>query len=272
MTFEVVDDVALALDAGRLAASSVTLTVTGRLGPLVEFHFLRRAAEARYRGIQIEANEISRLLDAAFAGRTTGTTRGAVAGFLPLAKRQPETDDPLWIRWSLTAQHAARRAGVAPKLAQSLIGALNELEDNVHMHSGAPATGIAGFAVTEEAFEVVVADAGIGILESLRQAPDVAGLTDGGEALRLALSDGISRFGRGQGRGYGFATMFTALAGHEAALRFRSGDHALTIVGTGPTLAHAVISQKAALPGFIVSILCPARGGSGPARPFNRPS
>ena len=276
MTFEVVDDVALALHSGRLDATSpVTLLVAERLGPLVEFLYLRQARADRYRCVEVPPTELSRAADAALTGRrVSGTAYGSATGFLPLARRQPHaTDQSQWEHWCLRTQQAAERSGVPKTLAQSLIAALQELEDNVHVHSGAPATAIVGYVATDSSFEFVVADGGIGVLQSLRQAPEFAGLTDGGEALRLALSDGISRFGRASDRGYGFRSLFTALAGHDGALRFRSGDHALTIAGAGPTLALATISQKAPLAGFIVSVLCPSgMGRTGGSRPGARTS
>ena len=72
MTFDVVDDVALALSSGRLDSNSpVSLLVTERLGPLVEFLFLRKAEEDRYRYVEVQPTDLSVLADAALTGHVS---------------------------------------------------------------------------------------------------------------------------------------------------------------------------------------------------------
>jgi hypothetical protein len=84
-------------------------------------------------------------------------------------------------------------------------------------------TGFVAFRAIPEAFEFVVADRDIGILNSLKTAAEYAHLTDHGHALRLALSEGCSRHGTAAGRGMGFRPLFIGLANLHAGLRFRSG-------------------------------------------------
>jgi hypothetical protein len=69
--------------------------------------------------------------------------------------------------------------------------------------------------------------------------PQHAALGDHSKALQSALTDGISRFGSDTGRGHGFRPIFLGLANLRGSLRFRSGDHALVIDGTSPSLMTA---------------------------------
>ena len=57
--------------------------------------------------------------------------------------------------------------------------------------------------------------------------------------------------------GYGIGTLFKALAHDAGDLRFRSGDHAMSIRGDRPSLTGRVeIVQKAWLDGLVVSVRC----------------
>src|SRR5262249_1636164 len=136
------------------------------------------------------------------------------------------------------------------------VAAAREFVCNIFEHSGSPSTGIAAYAANSNEFELVLADRGIGVLESLRTSPEFQGLRDSGEALQAAMTDGVSRYGANSGHGLGFRPLFRGLLNLSSSLRFRSGDHALTINGLGPTLAQARIRQKVQLQGFVISILC----------------
>ena len=73
----------------------------------------------------------------------------------------------------------------------------------------------------------------------------------------MALTDGESCLGRGAGRGRGFRQVFLSLAELNGRLRFRSGDHALTIDGTSPELSRARVAQLGIdFSGFLVSVVC----------------
>jgi hypothetical protein len=139
-----------------------------------------------------------------------------------------------------------------------MVAAIREMEDNVREHSGAVETGYVAFHSAPGTFEFVVADHGVGVLATLRGAPEYKNLTDHGEALRLTLQEGASRYGFGEGRGYGFRPLFTGLANRQAALRFRSGEASLTIDGLSPTLPKAQLAMKASLDGLFISVTCKA--------------
>ena len=169
-------------------------------------------------------------------------------------EKDEEPDD--WFDFCQSMQKAAIVAGFPRKNAQELVAATRELVSNIFDHSGASRSGIAGYSVINNELEIVVADRGIGVLDSLRTSPEFHSLRDSGEALEAALTDGTSRFGRASGHGGGFRDLFRGLLNLSSALRFRSGDHALSISGTSPGLAAGRISQKVQLPGFVVSISC----------------
>ena len=67
---------------------------------------------------------------------------------------------------------------------------------------------------------------------------------------------GTSRFGSGSRRGHGFRPIFVGLANLRGSLRFRTGDHALVIDGTSPSLATAQLAQKPFIDSFFASVRC----------------
>ncbi|QEX15870.1 hypothetical protein FRZ44_11580 [Hypericibacter terrae] len=167
-----------------------------------------------------------------------------------------EADDLQRNRFLMAARAAAEAAGLAKPIAQSLAAALRELESNIHEHSARAASGILAFQARPPLFEFVVADSGVGVLATLRDDKEFANLTDHGLAMRAALQDNVSRYGRGSGRGNGFRDLFLGLAHLNADLRFRSGDHALLISGPQAELKTARLSQKAQFQGFLAAARC----------------
>jgi hypothetical protein len=159
----------------------------------------------------------------------------------------------------MAAQRAARAIAKLPGHTPAhLAAAMEEMEGNIHDHAEAPETGVLAFRAASGVFEFVVADRGIGVLASLRSCPDYEGLQDHGRALNAALTDGTSRHGSNSGHGHGFRDMFIGLMNLQASLRFRSGDHALIMDGTSPTLATAQLAQKPMINGFFASVRCEA--------------
>ncbi len=154
-------------------------------------------------------------------------------------------------------QNAAEQAGFGRRVAPGLTGAFGEMADNAFRHSLRPLTAVAGYRWSEGIFEYVVADAGRGVLASLQSCHDYTDLQDSGDALRIALTEGESCLGRGAGRGRGFREVFLSLSNLNGCLRFRSGDHVLTIDGTSPDLSRAHLAQLGLeFDGFLVSVVC----------------
>lgn len=165
---------------------------------------------------------------------------------------------PRWAAFRKRFQDAAQRSGLSRAIAQGITGACDEMVSNSFEHSKRPNSSLVGYRWCSGEFEHVVADHGIGILDSLRKHSDYCDLHDMGTALRTALADGESRFGRRGTRGYGFHQVFLSMAQLDGFLRFRSGDQRLEIQGQGPDLASARMAQTSVYQGFLASIVCHA--------------
>lgn len=160
------------------------------------------------------------------------------------------------VAFSHAAQVAAEASGFPLAVARQLAACLGEMHSNILEHSGAPDTGLLAFSSSPNFFEFAVADSGMGVLDSLRACSAYANLNDHGEALRLAQTEGVSRFGMNTGRGMGFRPLFVGLANLAASIRFRSGSAALVIDGTNPATIPARIQQKPSIRGFMISVSC----------------
>jgi hypothetical protein len=112
------------------------------------------------------------------------------------------------------------------------------------------------FKASAGLFEFVVADWGVGVLRSLQSCPEFRALDSHARALELTLTDGVSRYGTSAGHGHGFRPLFTGLANLNGTLRFRSGDHALTVEGNNFGTIPWKLAQKVPIKGFCASISC----------------
>jgi hypothetical protein len=268
-TFDVADDLLWQASAGRLAGrGAITIGRSGQIGPLVELALATRATPTAYASVKVTPPFFKQVLQGLAAGQISGGGARDIAGVFPLVRNEPDGDDSRWHQWASHAENAAVASGLARGLVSGLMGALGELQENVYQHSGRPETGLMAYATVNGAFELVVADSGVGALASLRQNPEYSQLSNSGEALKVAVSDGASRHGRVSGRGYGIGQLFRALAHDAANLRFRSGDHALRLWGDAPSLSgHFEVAQKAWLDGMIITVRCaPSRDDGAQAR------
>ena len=263
-TFEAADDLLWQADAGRLPLlPPLTLVRSGFVGPLAELAIGRMATPEAYRGITIEPPFFHQIEHALANGTISGAGTSDLVGVFPLRRLDPSSGNAeslLWDQWAKHVENAAVATGVRRGLAAGLMGALGELQDNVFEHSGRPETGLVAYGAKTGTFEFVVADAGRGVLASLRENPEFTHLADCGAALRLAASDGASRHTSESGHGYGISQLFRALVHHNAELRFRSGDHALRIWGDAPSLTGQVeLVHRAWLDGLTVTVRCALR-------------
>jgi hypothetical protein len=220
----------LLIESGLLPCLAGTMTNPNGADP-----FIRAMIERRERWLSPEDNRM---------------------GFIRSVCSGPDTDAS-FTGFLMNAKRAARDVAMLPgDRPGRLVAAMVELENNIHEHSDAADTGVMAFRAVRGRFEFVVADLGVGVLTSLRRCPDYSTLSDHGDALRLALKDGTSRFGTDSDRGYGFRPIFIGLMNLTGFLRFRSGDHALVMDGTSPNLATAQLAQKPSMKGFFASIMC----------------
>lgn len=263
LTFRILDDLAIGVQRGRVTASSVLpMLSVNDIGPLIELFLYVRSDHPLVPSLEHlpqfkRVLALHQALEPSRRGRPVyldDERTGRSAGFLATAHRS-QGGLP-WDDFCLKARIAAGLAGLESTEARALVGALIEIEENVHLHSQRVADGIVGFSASPGRFEIVVGDSGIGVLNSLRSHPDYAALTDAGTALRLALENGHSRYGRNSGHGLGFNALFVGLAALNAELRFRSDDHALTISGAGPSLVSATTLQRPPVQGFMASVVC----------------
>ena len=257
LDYSAVDDLAFAAERGRLKADELRVVFAGRrLGPILELRHLAVAGNG-FGGLRYRWLDCEEFIDLDDALKTHGSRWSSPGdkrlGFL---RTVPTSSNSDWVAFAIDAKRAAVEAGLSDDWAAQMVGALGEFRSNIVEHSAATQTGLLTYRSTPGKFEFVASDRGIGLLATLREAPEYTALSDHGEALRLALSDGASRFGIQRGRGWGFRPLFTGLANRQATLRFRTGDAALAIDGTTPSLARAQIGRKARLEGFVISVEC----------------
>jgi hypothetical protein len=257
LTFNAVDELAFASTNGKVLRDTPAGSyLPGALGPLVEFLMLMsEGVLPNSSQAWLDSSNAADFLTAWHAGHRQWMNQHAHLGFIHTDGTATDRDVDL-TRFLMAAQRAARDTSQLPGTTPGqMAAAMRELEGNIQEHSNAPTTGFLVFRATNRVFEFVVADRGIGLLDSLRQRPIFAALQDHGRALELALTDGTSRYDDAR-RGHGFRPIFLGLANLQGFLRFRSGDHALVMDGTGPTLATAHVSQKPLLQGFLASVSC----------------
>ena len=257
--FAILDDLAFAAERGRLLDDSEIATcISQEIGPVVELasisqSYLLPTPQAAPWLMLDGLAPMVQALDNGIASWICPESR--LMGFLRTSTSFPQ-DEKLWTSFGISAQSAATSAGFPRSIARQLVAAMGELHSNIYEHSQASNTGVVAYRANSGSFEIVVSDNGIGVLESLRSGSDHRSLRDHGEALRLTLTNGISRYGSNSNRGFGFRPLFIGLANLNGTLRFRSGDHALLIDGQNPTLSTARPAQKSALKGFFASISC----------------
>ena len=260
LCFDFLDDLALASERGRVNPySHLKVRHTSRIGPLLELVSLARAGVLPLNALS--NCKVKEALSRAFLPNLLGKgayvkTGNFKIGFI-VTNRDPNVGEQAqWIAFCRRAQEAAEMSLPKP-IAQGLIGAMREIEENIHIHSERAHDGIVGFRGTPGEFEFTIVDSGVGVLESLRSSPEYQHLNDSGIAIKTAITDGESSLRHLElGRGYGFRDLFVGLANLNSNLRFRSGNHALTIDGATPTVITSRLSQKVEITGFLVNILC----------------
>jgi hypothetical protein len=258
LSFAVVDDLGFAAANGTLKGRKAPERYAPRsLGPLLELlhlhagHRLPDTILQDWLVVNGAASMIKALCQDQEAWISPVDRR---MGFIHAKRRDPDGDNR-FTAFLMDAQRAARDVtGLKGTTPGQLVAAMEELEGNIHEHSVAIESGRLAFRAAHDRFEFVVSDRGIGILRSLQRSPIYSSLLDHGKALEEAIKDGTSRFGNDGGRGYGFRPIFIGLTNLKGSLRFRSGDHALLMDGTSPSLTTAKLVQKPNIDGFLASI------------------
>ena len=160
-----------------------------------------------------------------------------------------------WNLFLLRFERAAKDYGFPAQAAARLYAALHAMTENAVIHADAPIGALVGYQAVDGTAQFCVGDVGIGVLASLRTCPEYSSLSLHNDAIKMALRNGTSRFGRGEG-GFGFRQVFKALAEQWGCLRFRSGEGCITMDGTGLDSDAGVESYPPPIPGFQVSVCC----------------
>jgi hypothetical protein len=261
-TFDAVDELGLGFAEGYFEADaplSARFAASG-IGPLIELHHLIDAGvlpDSVAQAVDLaELSEFSDRLRRDDPAWICG--RSGRFGIMRLGSVYGEDEVMRWTAFSIKAKAAAQQASFPAAIAGQLVGALKEMHSNIYEHSGHSQTGLVAFAARDGVFEVVVADQGMGVLQSLRSSAAYAALTSHTEALQLALQPGVSRLAEPL-RGHGFDRMFTGLMNLGSTLRFRSGSGAITIEGLEDAKLVPIACDRAPIPGFVVTVNCHAR-------------
>jgi hypothetical protein len=257
LTFTAVDGLGFAAAKGRLASLRPKTLVAADIGPLVELIHLARdgALPSLERATSIALSQV-----ADFYGALQENRRYWICsitkqlGFFHTINRDEDVSN--LVNFGQASQRAAINAGLPKQVARQLAAAIMEMLDNIYLHSGSSETGFAAFQARPGYFEFVISDRGMGVLQSLKGSSEYAALVDHGDALQLALTDGCSRYGSNSNHGHGFRPLFVGLSNLNCALRFRSGDHALTIDGRNPQCIPWRKIAKPKISGFLAAISC----------------
>lgn len=189
---------------------------------------------------------------AAFLERLSGSYLSADGTFgMAAIDRTTDAADDLMQRALL----ALRRTSLPRNAAAQAISALGELDSNIREHSNDEQSGLIGYEVNEQFVGIYASDMGQGVLNSLHRNPKYAQLADDGEALLLAVSEGVSSTGQ-TGRGMGFRPIFSGLAAHAGVLRFRSGASLLQINGFTLPVPTQEVKERSPTAGFHVNVHC----------------
>ena len=172
-----------------------------------------------------------------------------------IVESEQDLEQDEWNLFLLRFERAAKDCGFSAQAAARLYAALHAMAENTVIHADAPIGAVVGYQAVDGTAQFCVGDVGIGVLASLRTCPDYSSLSLHNDAIKTALRDGTSRFGRGEG-GFGFRQVFKALAEQWGYLRFRSGEGCITMDGTGLDSDAGIESYPPPIPGFQVSVCC----------------
>lgn len=162
--------------------------------------------------------------------------------------------DIQWGNFLTRFERSVYGVGFSERVAARLQFAFAEMCENAVLHAQSSTTPLAGYAVDEAIAQFTVVDVGIGVRASLAQNPLYADLASDVEAIARALQTGVSsRQGDG---GFGFQSVFKALAEQWGQLRFRSGNGCLSMDGTGVEADRCRRSRPLPIRGFQVSVCC----------------
>jgi anti-sigma regulatory factor (Ser/Thr protein kinase) len=267
LTTDLVEEIQNALNVGVPLDSTVSGIQEATLPGLVEYGCLRwtcgltkipplpRAVVSSALGKALFA--VSSELGLRSAGESTRPPGGIGTQLAEFTVRRTKEDlgTTEWESFEIRFNRSAQSVGFAQIAGDGLQAALREMTENALIHAESPVPVLVGYRVLDGVAQFCVADVGMGVLGSLRTCPDYQHLRVHNEAIREALKDGTSRYGRNKG-GFGFRQVFKALTAQWGHLRFRSGEGCITMDGTDLAADRGQEHFPPFLPGFQVSITC----------------
>lgn len=253
LDFDLVDDLGFACANGVIGSHQIPNANAQTLGPLLEL----KQISPQLHGAPIGTSWLNVAGFAQILGRTAPIATWYADDFHQgvIAVSTLSADPLAWTRLIHAARSGAALAGFTSDHSAKIMAAVGEIYGNVVDHSRMIETAYVAYHVGFGRFEFVIADKGVGVLESLRSNPEFGHLEDSGTALDLALETGVSRYPDSD-HGFGFQPLFVGLANISRIIRFRSGDHGRTIVRKRDGTIDARTAQLPFCAGLFCSVLC----------------
>lgn len=239
--------------------NGVSLTPDSGIGQLIEFCYVVRQAEYAHLDAvrsRVQDPRLRAVVDAVGGRDGELRTTSLKASQHEVARLPPShASNPYWKAMYRRLGDAASKAGFRDSVSKGLVAAFLELADNAAEHSGAAHTTVAAYRWQPGEFEMVVADAGVGVRRSLARNPAYRTIPDDGTAIALAVAEGVSGVVT-PGRGLGFRSIYQSIAGMSGRLRFHSGSAALVIEGQRLDRIQQTVQQSGRYHGFFAAITC----------------
>ena len=250
LDFEHLDNIAYGIARERFAPSALPAIEAQMLGPVIESLSLAEFWNAPdFRDLTwYSKGTFGAIIDDIQAQKTRSQMTGVKTGWICADQI---FDGTHWTGFHMRVSSAIKSGGFDDHTKAGVVAMLKEFRSNIADHADRNDGCLAAFHSSEGAFEVMVADRGRGVLQSLRENPNYADLMDAGVALRQSVTDGVSRHADPL-RGHGFRDLFHGLANRFSHIRLRSGDHALEIFRNASNPPIERVSQKTNIPGLFV--------------------
>lgn len=253
LDFSVLDDLALGVERSRINASDLGEVKAHRIGAVIEAAFTAiNWQDPNWASLDwLSAGCFDEVLTDLMSQKTqeqrTGVSTGWICG-------DQIADETQWTGFLMRVSAVCKSGGFDKRTKNAIMATFGEFRSNILEHAGKTVGAIATFHFGTGGLEIVVADQGQGALASMRNSEKYGQLDDSGRALKLIVTDGVSRYDDPE-RGHGFTHLFQGLANRFNHIRLRSGDHALEVFRSHGKTPMERISQKANIPGLLIYAL-----------------
>jgi hypothetical protein len=264
LSVELVESLQRAIEKDRRVDEVVARLKSATLAGIVEYGCLRCRDEDRVPRLPtaIERTavgqallEVPTPLGSRAQGATTSDLRSLAlrrCEFFVLAT-EAELQCDSWENFCGRFERAAWNQGFVKEAAANLHSALYEMASHALTHAFSKIAPLVCYEVHDGIAAFTVADLGVGVLQSLRSAAKYQYLSRDVDAIHAALHTGVTRLSTG---GFGFNSVFKALAKQWGQLRFRSGTGCVSMDGLDTSVDRATYSFPPLMAGFQVSVCC----------------